>query len=404
MAKKPKIRFNGFQEDWKEEKLGECFKERQDRSAEGELISVTINSGVVRAADTGRRDSSSADKSHYKVVKKGDFAYNSMRMWQGACGDSQYDGILSPAYTVAIPLGKIDTSFFTYLSKTANQLRTYRINSQGMTSDTWNLKFPTFAKIGVMVPDVDEQKQISQFLASVDETISLRERELEKLKQLKAACLDKMFANGGGKSRPSIRFAGFTDEWQSITLGEITNRVTRKNSNLECQLPLTISATYGLISQADFYNARIASADLSGYYLLYNGEFAYNKSTSSDYPWGAIKRLDNYDKGVISTLYIAFVPKEDVDSNFIVSYYETDKWYDEIKMRAAEGARNHGLLNIAPVDFFDTEILIPIQKKEQEKVGQFCENIGKIILLRQKELTKLRNLKQACLAQMFAAA
>lgn len=197
MAKKPKIRFNGFQEDWKEEKLGECFKERQDRSAEGELISVTINSGVVRAADTGRRDSSSADKSHYKVVKKGDFAYNSMRMWQGACGDSQYDGILSPAYTVAIPLGKIDTSFFTYLSKTANQLRTYRINSQGMTSDTWNLKFPTFAKIGVMVPDVDEQKQISQFLASVDETISLRERELEKLKQLKAACLDKMFANGG---------------------------------------------------------------------------------------------------------------------------------------------------------------------------------------------------------------
>jgi type I restriction enzyme S subunit len=209
-----------------------------------------------------------------------------------------------------------------------------------------------------MVPDVDEQKQISQFLASVDETISLRERELEKLKQLKAACLDKMFANGGGKSRPSIRFAGFTDEWQSITLGEITNRVTRKNSNLECQLPLTISATYGLISQADFYNARIASADLSGYYLLYNGEFAYNKSTSSDYPWGAIKRLDNYDKGVISTLYIAFVPKEDVDSNYIVSYYETDKWYDEIKMRAAEGARNHGLLNIAPVDFFDTEILI----------------------------------------------
>ena len=161
---------------------------------------------------------------------------------------------------------------------------------------------------------------------------------------------------------------------------------------------------YGLISQADFYNARIASADLSGYYLLYSGEFAYNKSTSSDYPWGAIKRLDNYDKGVISTLYIAFVPKEDVDSNYIVSYYETDKWYDEIKMRAAEGARNHGLLNIAPVDFFDTEILIPIQKKEQEKVGQFCENIGKIILLRQKELTKLRNLKQACLAQMFAAA
>lgn len=107
---------------------------------------------------------------------------------------------------------------------------------------------------------------------------------------------------------------------------------------------------------------------------------------------------------MISTLYIAFVPKEDVDSNYIVSYYETDKWYDEIKMRAAEGARNHGLLNIAPVDFFDTEILIPIQKKEQEKVGQFCENIGKIILLRQKELTKLRNLKQACLAQMFAAA
>ena len=109
-------------------------------------------------------------------------------------------------------------------------------------------------------------------------------------------------------AKPKIRFKGYTDEWEQRELEEIVERVTRKNQDLVSELPLTISAQYGLIDQNEFFDKRVASKDVSGYYLIYNGEFAYNKSTSSDAPWGAIKRLDRYEKGVLSTLYIVFKP------------------------------------------------------------------------------------------------
>ena len=142
------------------------------------------------------------------------------------------------------------------------------------------------------------------------------------------------------KKSPQLRFEGFTDDWEQRKLKDIVNRVTRKNKNLESTLPLTISAQYGLVDQITFFNKQIASKDMSGYYLLQKGEFAYNKSYSKDFPWGAIKRLNMYDEGVLSTLYIAFLPFK-VNSDFLVSYYETDGWHKEVAIRAAEGARNH---------------------------------------------------------------
>ncbi len=143
--KAPKLRFPGFTDDWEQRKLVNCFKERTERCAEGELIAVTINSGVVKASDLNRNNNSSEDKSHYKVVKKNDIAYNTMRMWQGASGYSKYDGILSPAYTVAIPNSEIDSVFFSYMFKRNDLIHEFKINSQGLTSDTWNLKFQMFS-------------------------------------------------------------------------------------------------------------------------------------------------------------------------------------------------------------------------------------------------------------------
>ena len=107
-------------------------------------------------------------------------------------------------------------------------------------------------------------------------------------------------------AKPKIRFKGFTDDWEQRKLGKLVDRVTRKNQDLVSELPLTISAQYGLIDQNEFFDKRVASKDVSGYYLIENGEFAYNKSTSTDAPWGAIKRLDRYENGVLSTLYIVF--------------------------------------------------------------------------------------------------
>lgn len=199
---------------------------------------------------------------------------------------------------------------------------------------------------------------------------------------------------------PQIRFDGYTDAWEQRKLGEISERVTRKNKDLESTLPLTISAQDGLIDQNEFFNKTVASRDVSGYYLMKNGEFAYNKSYSNGYPWGAVKRLDRYEMGVLSTLYIIFKPTK-VNSTFLAKYYDTDNWYKEVSKHAAEGARNHGLLNIAASDFFKTELLIPSSIEEQAKIGDFFTDLDDLITLHQRECDLLAKMKKSYLQKMF---
>ena len=200
---------------------------------------------------------------------------------------------------------------------------------------------------------------------------------------------------------PKLRFKGFTDAWEQRKLGELTIRVTRKNKNIESDLPLTISAQDGLIAQDKFFGKKVASKNLQNYLLLRKGEFAYNKSYSNGYPYGSIKRLNKYDYGVISSLYIAFSPKS-VNSSFLEQYYDSSKWYKEIYTRATEGARNHGLLNIAPADFFDSNILVPTSSLEQEKIGRFIEKVNHTINLHEEKLAQLQRLKKGLLQKMFA--
>ena len=184
---------------------------------------------------------------------------------------------------------------------------------------------------------------------------------------------------------------------------DLVDRVTRKNQDLVSELPLTISAQYGLIDQNEFFDKRVASKDVSGYYLIENGEFAYNKSTSTDAPWGAVKRLDRYENGVLSTLYIVFGIKKNnpVDSDFLVSYYSTNLWHKGIHEIAAEGARNHGLLNIAPADFFETELTIPQDIEEQKKIGKYFEELERLITLHQRKCEETKKLKKYMLQKMF---
>ena len=183
-------------------------------------------------------------------------------------------------------------------------------------------------------------------------------------------------------------------------MNEIVNRVTRKNNNLVTELPLTISATCGLIDQVLFFNKQVASDNLKNYYLLKKGEFAYNKSYSSGYPYGVVKRLDFYDCGAVSTLYICFKNKSDVNSDFLKIYFETNKWYKEIYKIAVEGARNHGLLNISVNDFFNTTHKIP-EITEQEKIADFLSLINQKIDLYTKKLNYMKSFKNSLLSKMF---
>ena len=200
---------------------------------------------------------------------------------------------------------------------------------------------------------------------------------------------------------PEVRFKGFTDDWEQHKLGEISERILRKNSDLQSLLPLTISAQDGLVDQTIYFNKQVASKQLKNYLLLYNGDFAYNKSYSVGYPYGAIKRLDKYKQGVLSTLYIAFKPTN-INSDFLQHYYDTDKLYREIYRNAAEGARNHGLLNISANDFFNSKLITPSDNDEQLKIAKIINVFNRLITLQQRKLEILIKLKRSFLTKSMA--
>ena len=192
---------------------------------------------------------------------------------------------------------------------------------------------------------------------------------------------------------PTLRFAEFTDEWEKYELSHFVTRITRRNKNNKSSLPLTISAQYGLVDQISFFNKTVASVDLSGYYLLYNGDFAYNKSYSNDYAWGAVKRLDKYEKGCLSSLYFVFRPNDNVDSDYLTHYFESSKWHKGISNIAGEGARNHGLLNMSVDDYFATKHCLP-SWPEQKKIARFFNAITRRIEIQNKIIEDLKVLKK----------
>jgi len=248
-------------------------------------------------------------------------------------------------------------------------------------------------------PCMEEQDKIAKLMMELYNSIEHHKQKLDGLKKLKKGYLQQMFPQNG-ETVPKMRLKGFTEPWEQRRLGDIVERITRKNTNLESTLPLTISAQFGLVDQNDFFNKQVASKDVSGYFLVKNGEFAYNKSYSNGYPWGAIKRLDKYEMGVLSTLYIVFKPL-DVESEFLAQYYESNCWHTEVSQYCTEGARNHGLLNIAVGDFFETKIKIPRDKEEQIAIGNFFRNLDNQITTQSQKVEQLQQLQAAYLQKMF---
>ncbi|HGZ9949591.1 TPA: restriction endonuclease subunit S [Staphylococcus aureus] len=178
---------------WENSKIEKYLKERNERSDKGQMLSVTINSGIIKFSELDRKDNSSKDKSNYKVVRKNDIAYNSMRMWQGASGRSNYNGIVSPAYTVLYPTQNTSSLFIGYKFKTHRMIHKFKINSQGLTSDTWNLKYKQLKNINIDIPVLEEQEKIGDFFKKMDILISKQKIKIEILEKEKQSFLQKMF-------------------------------------------------------------------------------------------------------------------------------------------------------------------------------------------------------------------
>ena len=386
-AKVPAIRFAGFTDPWEQRKLGELSSEFQS----GDFISAEeiLGSGPYPVyGGNGLRG--------YAKQYNHDGFYALIGRQGALCGN--VNTAVGKAYftehAVAVKANFLhDTRFLAHL------LGCMDLGRYSGQSAQPGLAVGVLKEVETTVPSKAEQQAIGSFFSRLDSLITLHQRKYDKLVILKKSMLEKMFPKDG-ESVPEIRFAGFTDPWEQRKLGDIAERVTRKNENNESDLPLTISAQHGLIDQRLFFNAQVASRDMSGYYLLRQGEFAYNKSTSADSPWGAIKRLTRYEKGCVSTLYICFALLN-ANPDYLVTYYETNRWHKAVQMIAAEGARNHGLLNIAPDDFFDTMVSLPESQAEQQTIGAFFSRLDSLITLHQRKLELLQNIKKSLLDKMF---
>ena len=342
---------------------------------------ITANNGFIEQSERYAFNNAGESLKKYILLKKGELAYN-----HGASKLRPYGSCfaLTTAENARIPFvyhcfsAENQNAEFMSIelngAEIENQLR--KIVSSGARMDgLLNISFDEYTSVSVILPGTEEQDRIADFFRHLDNLITLHQRQ--------------HFLHSTPDISLSVRLIHpfYTSSWEQRKLGELVDRVVRKNINNESTLPLTISAQYGLVDQITYFNNRVASRDVSNYYLVLNGEFAYNKSTSDGYPFGAVKRLDLYEKGVLSTLYIVFAPKKEqqIDSDYLTVFFDTDRWHKGVAERAAEGARNHGLLNISAEDFFDIDLSVPKDIVEQKQIGAFIRQLDNLITLHQRK-------------------
>ena len=413
MANKPNIRFKGFTDDWEQRKLGDSLLLLKDGTHgthadanEGPLLlsAKNIKDGTIKWDDTDRRISlEEYEKIHSKFnLKSGDVLLTIV----GSIGETailQDSESLTFQRSVAFLRPQNDiTSEFLY-SEIQSEHFQKELESRKSTSAQPGIYLGDLAEIPLYFPSViDEQKKIGQYFSTLDHLITLHQRKCDETKKLKKFMLQKMFPKNGEKN-PEIRFAGFTDDWEQRKLGEICERLTRKNKDNESDLPLTISSQHGLIDQRDFFNKVVAAKDMSEYYLLQKGEFAYNKSYSNGYDYGSIKRLNSYEKGCLSTLYICFkLISDKVNSDYLECYFDTLAWYHDVSQICSEGARNHGLLNVDVKAFFtEVTVKLPVDVKEQQQISAILHSLDHLITLHQRKCDKLKLIKKFMLQNMF---
>ena len=261
------------------------------------------------------------------------------------------DGILLGGDLNIIRLHNYDGSFVSYQ---LNGKRKYDIAKVAQGVSVVHLYGEHLKGVKTVNPCLAEQKKISRFLSLLDERIAVQNRLIEDLKKLRCAIIENVFCSPN-HNESALRFKGNTDPLSTYRMEDFCSRITRKNKDNQCSLVLTIAAQYGLVDQESFFNKTVASENLAGYYLLHKGEFAYNRSYSAGYDWGAVKRLEKYPEGVLSTLYICFkIDESAFDSDYLAYYFESTKWHKGLSDIAGEGARNHGLLNVSVNDYFNT--------------------------------------------------
>ena len=384
LEKRPKLRFPGFDEPYVLHRIGDIYAERSERgAADMELLSVTMNDGVMQRSEIEGKDNSSEDKSSYKVVRKGDMVYNSMRMWQGANGVSPYDGIVSPAYTVLTAKLPICNDYFAALFKNYKLINEFRKNSQGMTSDTWNLKYPQIETIKVYLPVIEEQEKIASILVTLDKRIAAQAALVEQLKKYKRGALKAVFTQ-------QVSFSAKPQKWDKYKMGDLISLQSGQD-----------------FAPAEYNDQEIGVPYMTGASCIVKGETVVSRWTQTPrcYAYkgdtllvckgsgsGAVVRLTQ-EKAHIARQFMSLRANEKMTSDFC--YYLTGFLSDRIKRNATgliEGIDRGTVLN-------QTVFLPPLH--EQKKIARFFSKLDFTITAHENMLDTLINERTGLMQRLF---
>ena len=408
MKRVPKLRFPEFTDDWEQRKLEDYLTVSAEKNTgniygRSDVLSVSGDYGIVNQIEFQGRSFAGASVSNYGVVQTGDVVYTKSPLNSNPYGiiktNKGKPGIVSTLYAVYHPKENAFSDFIQVYFEQHARMNNYMhpLVNKGAKNDM-KVSAENALKGPVYFPSRVEQESISAFFSVIDHIITLHQRKLEKLKELRKGVMQKLFSQ-------EVRFKADDGsefpEWEEKKLDDVAVRVTRKNKDNITDIPLTISSADGLIDQRDFFNKVVASKDMSGYYLLKKGEFAYNKSYSKGYDFGSIKKLDLYAEGALSTLYICFALNKDENPDFYQKYFDSLFWYLELQKICAEGARNHGLLNVSTNEFFQMKLKVPSSKQEQKKIADCLSSLDDVIEKQKVTLAAWEEMKKGLLQQMF---
>ncbi|MFR3078366.1 MAG: restriction endonuclease subunit S [Intestinimonas butyriciproducens] len=339
-----------------------------------------------------------ASNKGYKKIKYGTMVLSTQNLHLGNANVNQRfeHGMVSPAYKTYDITGCSVELIAQWIKSAAAKRFFYNATTVGASVCRRNVEWDTLYEQPLYLPGIDEQDKIAKFLSLISERINKQQQFIVSLKKYKRGVFETVFSQ---KVRLIPR--NKRKDWQKYKLSDFATRVTRKNGG-QSDIPLTISAQYGLIDQRDFFSKTVASADMSGYYLLRSGEYAYNRSTSNDYPFGSIKRLELYPMGAVSTLYLCFRVKDDIVlSDLAKWYFESSQWHRGVNEICAEGARNHGLLNVPTDGFFNTVHTLPSDPEEQLAIASYLSLFQARLDSAQAVLEKLLRIRSGLMQRLF---
>lgn len=353
------------------------------------LYSLTIEDGITPKTERYERSHLVKKEDSYKIVKPNDYAYNPMNLRFGAV--ARHKGNIPVAvsgyYDIFTTVHKSDLPFMDSFLTCGMMITYYNRVSTGSLVEKQRVHFSQFWDFTLPLPPVTERAKIAAILMTQDRVIELKESLLTEKQRQKKYLMQQLLT--GKKCLP-----GFSRDWKMYYLHQIVKRHTKRNTIGNTNV-LTISAQYGLINQAEFFQKAIASDDKSNYFLLEQGDFAYNKSYSNGYPFGAIKQLSRYEAGIVSPLYICFRMKDkSISDEYLEQYFDAGFMNHEIQACAQEGARNHGLLNITVDDFFNSKLLLP-PFEEQNAIARVLSTADREIDLLRQDIEQEKQKKKA---------